>query len=141
MIEDNPYNTGMDGKNYVGRIPVPITEEMIADGQLRFNVYCSPCHDRTGLGRGMVPKHAANWQPANLMEDRVVQLADGDIFNVITNGRRTMPPYQFQTTIPERWNIISYLRVLQRSAHSSVTEVPEEQRASLAYKGEANPQQ
>ena len=64
-----------------------------------------------------IPKRAANWQPANLTEDRVVQMADGDIFNVITYGRRTMPPYFEQVRIEERWHIVAYLRVLQRAAH------------------------
>jgi mono/diheme cytochrome c family protein len=134
MVEDNPYNTGMDGKLYVGKIPVPVTGELIAEGQTRFNIYCAPCHDRTGLGKGMVPKRAPNWQPANLMEDRVVELADGDIFNVITYGRRTMPPYFEQVRVEERWAIIAYLRVLQRAAHGTVNDVPQEERAGLAYK-------
>src|SRR5438105_4182348 len=135
LHEDNPFNTGMDGKLYVGKNPVKVTEEVLADGEFRFNIYCSPCHDRTGLGRGMVPKRAANWQPANLTEDRIVQMADGDIFNVITYGRRTMPPYFEQVRIEERWHIVAYLRVLQRAAHGTVLDVPEADRAGLAYKG------
>jgi len=135
MREDNPFNTGMDGKLYVGKNPVKVTEEVLADGQLRFNIYCSPCHDRTGLGQGMVPKRALNFHPQNLMEDRIVQMADGDIFNVITYGRRTMPPYFEQVRVEERWNIIAYLRVLQRAAHGTVDDVPEADRTGLAYKG------
>jgi mono/diheme cytochrome c family protein len=135
MREENTFNTGMDGKLYVGKMPIQITPEVLADGEARFNIYCTPCHDRTGLGKGMVPKRATNWQPANLMEDRVVQLADGDIFNVITYGRRTMPPYFEQIPVEERWHIIAYLRVLQRAAHGTINDVPEAERASLAYKG------
>src|SRR5712692_7591012 len=135
MREDNPFNTGMDGKLYLGKSPVKVTEAVLADGQLRFNIYCSPCHDRTGLGNGMVPQHAANFHPQNLMEDRIVQMADGDMFNVITYGRRTMPPYYEQVRVEERWNIIAYVRVLQRAAHGTVSEVPEAERAGLAYKG------
>ncbi len=63
--------------------PVPVTMELLKQGQMKFTTYCSPCHDRTGSGQGIVPIHAPSWQPANLMEDRVVQFADGDIFNVI----------------------------------------------------------
>ena len=65
------------------------------------------------------------WQPANLTEDRIVQFADGDIFNVITNGRRTMPPYHFQVVAADRWAIIAYVRALQRAAHGTpVDDVP-----------------
>jgi mono/diheme cytochrome c family protein len=71
------------------------------------------------------------WQPSNLTEDRVVQFADGDIFNVITNGRRTMPAYKYQISVEDRWTIIAYLRVLQRAAHGTINDVPEEQKAEL----------
>jgi mono/diheme cytochrome c family protein len=135
MREDTPFNTGMEGKLYLGKNPLPITEEVLAEGQLRFTIYCTPCHDRTGLGKGMVPKRALNWQPANLMEDRLVQAADGDIFNVITYGRRTMPPYFAQIRVEERWAIIAYLRVLQRAAHGTMNDVPPEMQASVQYKG------
>ncbi len=134
-MEDDALHTGMDGKNYVGKSPVAITESVLAEGEWRFNTYCSPCHDRTGSGHGMVPTRWPAWQPANLTEDRVVQLADGDIFNVITYGRRTMPSYGAQNRAEERWAIIAYLRVLQRAAHGTINDVPAEQRSSVEYKG------
>jgi mono/diheme cytochrome c family protein len=136
MREDNTMNTGMDGKLYVGKMPIEVTEAVLANGQAQFNIYCSPCHDRTGMGKGMVAQRAVTWQPANLTEDRVVQLADGDIFNVITYGRRTMPPYFSQIPVEQRWQIISYLRLLQRAAHGSMNEVPEDQRSGVEYKGQ-----
>jgi mono/diheme cytochrome c family protein len=108
-----------------------VTPELLHQGQFRFNTYCSPCHDKTGSGRGIVPTRFPAWQPSNLMEDRVVQFADGDIFNVITNGRRTMPPYRFQITVADRWAIIAYVRVLQRAAHGTVNDLPEDQKAEL----------
>ena len=135
LLEDTPFNTGMDGKLYVGKNPLKVTEAVLTEGEWRFNTYCSPCHDRTGLGKGMVPKRWPAWQPQNLMEDRIVQMADGDIFNVITYGRRTMPPYEFQNRPEERWAIIAYLRVLQRGAHGTINDVPPELRSSVGYKG------
>ena len=134
MQEDTPFYTGMEGKLYVGKMPVEVTEDLLTEGQWRFNTYCSPCHDRTGLGHGMVPIKWPAWQPQNLMEDRIVEMADGDIFNVITYGRRTMPPYMVQNRPAERWAIIAYLRVLQRAAHGTMNDVPAEQRTSLEYK-------
>ena len=131
VIETTSYTTGMDGSMYVGRSPVPVTPELLHQGQLRFNTYCSPCHDETGSGRGIVPTRWPAWQPANLMDERIVQFADGDIFNVITNGRRTMPAYRYQVAVADRWAIIAYLRVLQRAAHGTVNDVPDTQRAEL----------
>jgi len=122
--EDSPYETGMEGAMYVGKMPVPLTLALIQQGQVKFNIYCSPCHDQTGMGHGIVPTRVPTWQPSNLTEDRVVQFADGDLFNVITNGRRTMPAYRFQIVTQDRWAIIAYVRALQRAAHSTPEEVP-----------------
>ena len=76
------------------------------------------------MGHGIMPAHVPIWQPSNLTEDRVVQFADGDIFNVITNGRRTMPPYRYQVVVADRWAIVAYVRALQRAAHGTPDEVP-----------------
>jgi mono/diheme cytochrome c family protein len=131
MTEDTPYYTGMDGDKYVGENPVPVTTDLLKKGQWRFTTYCTPCHDRQGLGQGIVPVRTPTWQPSNLMDDRVVEFADGDIFNVITNGRRSMPAYRFQIAVEDRWAIIAYLRVLQRAQHATMEDVPEAQRTEL----------
>ncbi len=123
-FDNSPYNTGLENGMYVGKSPVPVTLELLEQGQTKFNIYCSPCHDQTGMGHGIVPTHVPTWQPSNLTEDRVVQFSDGDIFNVITNGRRTMPSYQYQVVIADRWAIVAYVRALQRAAHSKPDEVP-----------------
>ena len=123
-LEDSPYNTGMEGGQYVGRVPVPVNLELLRQGQTKFNIYCAPCHDQTGMGKGVVPTRVPAWQPSNLTEERLVQAADGDLFNVITHGRRTMPAYQFQIPIADRWAIVSYVRVLQRAAHGQSNDVP-----------------
>ena len=123
-FDASPYSTGLENGMYVGKNPLPVTLELLEQGQTKFNIYCSPCHDQTGMGHGIVPTHVPTWQPSNLTEDRVVQFADGDIFNVITNGRRTMPSYQYQVVIADRWAIVAYVRALQRAAHSKPDEVP-----------------
>ena len=134
LEELTPFNTGMQGELYIGTMPVEITEELIDEGQARFNVYCAPCHDETGLGKGMVPRRFPAWQPQNLMEDRIVEMADGNIFDVITYGRRTMPPYGFVNTPQQRWAIISYVRTLQRTFHGTINDVPEELQSGVEYK-------
>jgi hypothetical protein len=133
--EEDVLNTGLlENGMYAGKMPVELTEALLTEGEWRFNTYCAPCHDRTGLGKGMIPLRWPAWQSANLTEDRVVELADGDIFNVITYGRRTMPSYGAQNRPHERWAIVAYLRVLQRAARGTINEVPPELRASLEYK-------
>ena len=118
MTEDTPYNTGMEGGMYVGKNPVPVTPELLQQGQTEIqHLLLAVPRSRPDRAQGIVPTHVPTWQPSNLMEDRVVQFADGDIFNVITNGRRSMPAYRFQIAVEDRWAIIAYVRVLQRAAH------------------------
>jgi mono/diheme cytochrome c family protein len=129
--DESAFYTGMEGDLYVGKSPVALTPAVLHQGQLRFNTYCQPCHDKTGSGVGIVPTRVPTWQPSNLTEDRVVQFADGDIFNVITHGRRSMPSYRFQITVEDRWAIIAYVRALQRAAHATKADVPADHTAEL----------
>ena len=131
LREDTPFNTGAENGMYVGKSPVPLTMDVLKQGQTKFNIYCSPCHDQSGMGKGIVPTRVPSWQPANLTEDRIVQYADGEIFDVVTNGRRTMTSYGYFLTPADRWAVIAYVRALQRAAHSKLEDVPAEERAAL----------
>lgn len=122
--EDTPFSTGVNPDNtYVARNPLPLNKETLLHGQAKFDVYCAPCHDRTGSGRGVVPTKAT-WVPGNLHDDRVVNFVDGELYHVISNGRRTMPGYRFQISEKDRWAIVAYVRVLQRSWRGTLNDVP-----------------
>ena len=103
--EDDPFYTGQVKGMYIAQNPLKITAETLELGQQRFNTYCSPCHGRAGNGKGIVGART-NWIPSSLVEDRVKGFSDGDIFDVITHGRRSMPSYRFQITEHDRWAII-----------------------------------
>jgi mono/diheme cytochrome c family protein len=130
--EDLPVNTGRvtGTTNFVETIPVEVTAKLLARGQQRFNINCSPCHGAQGDGNGVVKKLGLA-TVANLHDKRIVELADGEIFNTITYGKNTMGPYGANVTVDDRWAIISYLRALQLSRLGSVDDVPESMRASL----------
>jgi mono/diheme cytochrome c family protein len=130
LHEDEGYFTGVVNNQYVGRNPRKIDEALMETGRHRFNTYCSPCHDRTGQGRGMVAQRAT-WIPTNLHDPRVKQFNDGEIFNVITTGRRAMPSYRFQITEDDRWAVVAYVRALQRTTSATIADVPADRRAAL----------
>ena len=89
---------------------------MLNRGQDRYNIYCRPCHDGTGSGKGTVIERA-NFQPAppTFHQDRIRQMPDGQLFATITHGARVMPPYAARIPVVDRWAIVSYVRALQLS--------------------------
>jgi len=128
-FEDVPVNTGRvtGTTNFVETGPFEITPKLLARGRERFQINCSPCHGPLADGNG-VTKKLGMATVANLHDPRIVRLADGEIFSVITNGRLTMLPYGGQVPVEDRWAIIAYLRALQVSRLASVQDVPEAQR-------------
>ena len=118
-----------DGQ-FVADNPLPVTRELLLRGRERFMIYCSPCHDRTGSGRGMVIQYPLNrnvpgFPPIpSYHEDRIRNMADGQIFDAITHGVRTMPSYAMQVAPRDRWAIVAYIRALQRSQTASRADVP-----------------
>jgi len=120
---------GPDGKP-LDTFPFPVTKDVVARGQERFNVYCSPCHDHTGHGDGMVVRRGFR-HPPSYHTDQIRSLANGYIFDVITNGFGAMPAYAAQIPVRDRWAIVSYVRALQLSQNASVNDVPAEDRGKL----------
>jgi hypothetical protein len=131
--EDVPVNTGRlpGSTNFVELNPLPVTTELLSRGQQRFTIYCSPCHGRLGDGNGITKKIGAMAIVANLHDKRIVELADGEIFNTVSNGKNNMQAYAPQIPVEDRWAIISYLRALQLSQLGSVEDLPPELRANL----------
>lgn len=131
--EDSPINTGhiTGTTNFIETNPMPITAELLKRGQQRFTINCTPCHGATGEGKGITQKIGAMAVVANLHDKRIVELPDGELFFVITNGRNLMGAYGANVTVEDRWAIIAYLRALQLSRLGSADDLPQELRATL----------
>lgn len=132
-FEDVPGNTGRvpGATNYVELNPFPVTSKLLARGQQRYTIYCAPCHGQTGEGNGITKKIGAMAVVANLHDKRIVELADGDIFNTVSYGKLNMQGYAPQIVVEDRWAIIAYLRALQLSRLGSVDDLAPETRAKL----------
>ena len=130
--QDLPVNTGRvpGSTNFVETIPVTIDLALLERGRERYNIHCSPCHGVAGDGRGVVTRYGLV-AVASFHDPRLVKMAPGEMFDTITHGRNLMGPYGADISIGDRWGIVSYLRVLQRSRLALEEEVPEEARASL----------
>lgn len=130
---DLPANTGRvtGATNFVELNPFPITGAFLARGQQRFNIYCAPCHGQTGEGNGMPKKIGAMAIVANLHDKRLVEMTDGELFFVVSNGRNNMQGYAPQIPVEDRWAVIAYTRALQLSRLGSVEDLAPETRAKL----------
>jgi mono/diheme cytochrome c family protein len=108
---------GPDGKP-VAKIPVPVDDALLARGKARYAIYCQPCHDQNGDGKGILYQRG-NVPTASFHTDKVRGYPDGQIFDVITNGSGLMPPYRWPIPPADRWAIISYVRELERIRRES----------------------
>ena len=131
--EDSPVFTGRvtGGTNFLDNNPFPITAELLKRGQQRYNINCSPCHGGTADGNGITRKIGAMAVVANLHDRRIVELTDGELFYVITNGRNLMGAYGSTISVQDRWAVIYYVRALQMARLGSIEDVPEALRANL----------
>jgi mono/diheme cytochrome c family protein len=112
LNDDEALFTGKVAGTPVAEMPFQITEADLNRGQERFNIYCSPCHDQTGNGRGMVVQRGYR-QPPSFHVERLKQAPNGYFFDVMTNGFGAMPDYKAQVAPRDRWRIVAYIRALQ----------------------------
>jgi Cytochrome C oxidase, cbb3-type, subunit III len=127
---DTEFYTGKQGDQPVERFPFPITREVLDRGRQRYNIYCAPCHDRLGTGDGMIVRRGYR-KPPSYHIDRLRKVADGYMFDVITNGFGAMPDYAAQIPPRDRWAIVAYVRALQYSQQATLADVPADQRGQL----------
>jgi hypothetical protein len=122
LHEDTYFYTGLvNGKEGDG-LPFPVTQKVLARGQERFNVYCTPCHSRVGNGAGMIVQRG--YAPAGDLHTPRMQAAPfGHFFHVITNGYGAMPDYSAQIVPADRWAIVAYIKALQLSQNATQADV------------------
>ncbi|EPC03754.1 hypothetical protein L861_00220 [Litchfieldella anticariensis FP35 = DSM 16096] len=116
--------------------PIPDTQPQELDaalldrGQQRYDIFCSPCHDRTGHGNGMVVQRGFP-APPTFHSERLRNAPLQHVVDVITNGFGVMYPYRDRVPVEDRWAIAAYIQALQLSQHTSVDDLPPAQRSEL----------
>jgi mono/diheme cytochrome c family protein len=127
------YDTGKMGDRWGTGVPIEVTAALMERGRQRFNITCAMCHGATAAGNGVTKQYGLT-TVVTLQDERIRKMADGEIFNTITNGKNTMMAYGPNITVADRWAIIAYLRALQRSQNAGIADVPEQHRAELEKK-------
>ena len=124
LKEDAAFFTGKDASGqFVAKIPVPVNDALVARGHDRFTIYCQPCHDSRGDGKGILFQRG-NVPTASFHQEKVLNYPDGQIFDVITNGQGLMAGYRWPIPPADRWAIIAYVRELERKRLASAPAAP-----------------
>jgi hypothetical protein len=132
---DELLYTGKENGVLADKFPFPITRADLERGRERYNIYCTPCHDYTGSGHGMIVQRGFP-PPPSFHIDRLRGAPAGHFFEVMTNGLGAMYSYAARVEPEDRWRIAAYLRVLQLSRHATIQDAPEVKRRKLV---EENP--
>jgi hypothetical protein len=127
---DELMYTGKVNGVVANEFPFPITAADLQRGRERFNIYCTPCHDYTGSGQGLIVQrgfpHPPSYHIARLRNAPV-----GHFYDVISNGFGAMYSYAARVSPEDRWRIAAYIRALQLSQHATLQDVPEAERQRL----------
>jgi mono/diheme cytochrome c family protein len=121
LKEDTAFFTGKgaDGE-FVARMPVPVDAALVERGRQRYTIYCQPCHDARGDGKGILFQRG-NVPTASFHQDKILKYPDGQIFDVITNGTGLMAGYKWPIPPADRWAIVAHVRELERKRLASAT--------------------
>jgi len=124
LKEDVAFFTGKDADGqFIATIPVPVDDALLERGRQRATIYCQPCHDARGDGRGILFQRG-NIPTASFHQEKILNYTDGQIFDVITNGAGLMAGYRWSIPPADRWAIVAYVRDLQRKRMAGAAAAP-----------------
>lgn len=130
LNDDELLHTGkVDGK-LADVFPFEITRSDLERGKQRYEIYCTPCHDRTGTGNGMIVQRGMKRPPSYHIQ-RLRDQPPAYFFDVMTNGFGAMYDYSDRIKPEDRWRIAAYIRVLQLSQNGTLADVPPAERTVL----------
>ena len=121
---------GTAAGRYVSAVPMPVDRAVLQRGRNRYEIFCATCHGIDGSGQSQVAHNMTLRRPPSLIADPVRSFPAGRVFQVITQGYGLMPEYQAALAVHDRWAVVAYLRVLQRSQASVLASLPEHVRRS-----------
>ncbi|MEM7402656.1 MAG: cytochrome c [Myxococcota bacterium] len=123
LHEDEHFYKGMVNGKPADTFPAKllIDEPFLRRGQERYDISCAICHDHAGGGKGMVGRRLTI-PPPTFHSDYMRSLPLGHLFDVISNGIRTMPAYSYQISAADRWAIAAYVQALQLSQANQISQ-------------------
>jgi hypothetical protein len=118
---DSKFYEGKDkNDNFIASIPFDVQVHDIERGQERYDIFCAPCHSEIGYGDGIVTQYGYPLS-ASMHLERVINMLDGKLYDIISNGSAIMPSYAHQIPVKDRWAIVAYVRALQLNEKNKLT--------------------
>lgn len=116
LREDAVWFTGKHDDGSYADLPFTLEPADVARGAERYTIYCAPCHGVFGDGKGVIadPKYKYPIPPTSYHTQPILDAKDGYLYEVITNGVRSMPTYRQQIPVRDRWLIVAHVRELQK---------------------------
>lgn len=145
LQDDDLLYRGVENGQLAERFPFAMTKAALTNGQKNYDIFCSPCHAKSGDGLGMIVQRGFK-QPFSMHIDRLRAASPGYFYSVMMKGLRptqmpTMkleadddkvhPPISRKMSAEERWQVIGYIKALQLSQNARVEDVPADKRADL----------
>ncbi|MCX8488258.1 MAG: cytochrome c [Opitutales bacterium] len=114
-----------------------VSQPTLEVGRAKFQIYCAVCHGQAADGNGIMKVRsalegdAAIVTVASLQTPVIRAYPNGQIFDVITNGKNTMMGYGDKLSPEERWAVVAYVRALQLSQNCPPELVPAAVKAQI----------
>jgi mono/diheme cytochrome c family protein len=132
VIGPEPLVRGTLKGQDVTAIPLPVTLDLVLEGERRFDIVCATCHGIRGDGESVVATKMQLRPPPSLLGADIAAFAPGRLFRVITDGYGLMMPMSTILDVRERWAVVAYVQALELSQSMPVASLPDDMRAELA---------
>jgi len=120
------YEGRDENGEFVTEIPFEVTRSFLYRGKERYDIFCTPCHGAIGDGQGIIMTGQYGYVPApSYHRQASYDMPDGQFYSAIAEGIRSMPAYNTQIKVEDRWAIVAYIRALQRSQNVPREEIEE----------------
>jgi mono/diheme cytochrome c family protein len=118
-FEPYRYATDVEGaaKNLKNPLAGKMDDETLLTGQKYYETNCAVCHGYKGEGgdkSGSVVSAKMALKPPALLTDKVKGWPDGHLYHVITMGQGVMGPYASHIPQKYRWQVVNYIRFLEK---------------------------
>ena len=93
--------------------PMPDSIIITANTKELYQNQCAMCHGEKGDGKGyLYTEGKYSYPPGNLLQEKVQQLNESEIYHVISIGFNLMHGQSNQLSTAERWEIAKYIKSL-----------------------------